>query len=311
VDAPATLNKKITNTALTKNIFDHVLSSEVTGTDATWTPPGSIWKDTGDFFKDATEFGDPIQGAIGNCWLIAALSAVAWADPLAITHRNRATGPGETDRTNAIQLYSQGGSHDGPTGIVEVTDTTLVDAGGFPLYCRSADPGEIWPAVYEKAFAKWSTKNTTDQPDISALAYGWPYLAVAQITNKTPYVYYTDARTASQLYEIVRENSLSFKTINPMTAWTYGSGPTYGGSNIVANHAYTILGWAWQGAKEYIVLRNPWGFTEPAGLNTYQGLLSFFDGSFWRPINTIGDDGVFALEAPSFKYYFAGMSVNK
>jgi hypothetical protein len=30
------------------------------------------------------ESNDPVQGAAGNSWLVAALSAVAWADPYAI-----------------------------------------------------------------------------------------------------------------------------------------------------------------------------------------------------------------------------------
>ena len=96
-----------------------------------------------------------------------------------------------------------------------------------------------------------------------------------------------------------------------MTAWTYGSGEFYTGSNIVACHAYTVLGWAYQYGHEYIVLRNPWGITEPAGLGTYQGLLSFFDKSFWRFIDMIGNDGVFALESWAFKIYFAGLGVAK
>src|SRR5690606_20075955 len=44
-----------------------------------WTPSGSVWKDRGDFFNDVAEFNDPIQGAVGNCYFIAALAALAWA----------------------------------------------------------------------------------------------------------------------------------------------------------------------------------------------------------------------------------------
>lgn len=96
-----------------------------------------------------------------------------------------------------------------------------------------------------------------------------------------------------------------------MVAWTYGSGKDYTGSNIVGNHAYTVLGWSTFNNKNYIILRNPWGVTEPNGLNSYQGLVSFFDGSFWRPINMIGNDGVFALEINAFKIYFEGLGVAK
>ncbi|KAE8444311.1 hypothetical protein EG329_000621 [Mollisiaceae sp. DMI_Dod_QoI] len=264
-------------------------------------------KDIGEFFKDSTQFNDPVQGALADCWLIAALAAVAWADPYAIVERNRSTGTDDISHTNAIQFYSQPGGRDAPTKMVEATDAVIVNSSNNILYCRSREGGEIWPDVYEKAFAKWTTQNTTDQPDITTLAFGDAAKACGQLTGKKPYYYDTAARTPEQLWTIVRANSLSYKTITPMVAWTYSTGSQYNGSNIVANHAYTVLGWAFQSGKEYIVLRNPWGNTEPTGLNTYQGLLSFFDDNFWRPINMIGNDGVFALKASAFKLYYAGI----
>jgi len=309
VPAPPKLTTKISNTAITKAIFDLVFPAQLRNPG--WTPPGANWRDMGDFFKDVTEFNDPIQGAVANCYLIGSLSAIAWADPYSIIHRNRATGPGEADRVNAVQFYSKNSGHNGPTGLVEVTDKTLVDSSNKPIYCHSRDNGEIWPAVYEKAFAKWTTGDTTDLPDITQTAFGDCVATIAQITNKTPYYYYTNSRTPDQLFTIVRSNSVSSKTIYPMTAWTPATGPDFGSANIVANHCYTVLGWATRNGVNYIVLRNPWGIVEPSGLNTIQGVVTFFDQSFWRPINTIANDGVFAFEMGAFKTFFAGLGVAK
>lgn len=304
------LDKTLSKTLLSKPLAAILLGKAATSGD--WTPENGTWKDVGDFFKDVTEFSDPVQGAIGNCYFIAAVSAIAWADPYLIVHRNRATGTTETDRVNAIQFYSKGGGKDAPTKLIEVSDKTIVrTSNNLPIYCRSSDPGEIYPALYEKAFAKWILKTNSDKPDITKTAFGDPVKATAQLNNKTPYYYNTSSRTGDQLYSIVRENSMSYKTIHPMTAWTYGSNKDYTGTNVVGNHAYTVLGWAYKNNKKYIVLRNPWGVTEPAGINTYQGVLSFFDKSFWRPINTIGNDGVFAIEANSFQNLFAGLGVAK
>ncbi len=303
------MDKTLSKTRLSRQLAAIVLNS---GSSGDWTPENGIWKDMGDFFKDVTEFSDPIQGAIGNCYFIAALAAVAWADPYLIVHRNRATGTGETARVNAIQFYTKGGGKDAPSKLVEVSDKTIVrSSNNNPIYCRSNDANEIYPALYEKAFAKWILQTNSDKPDITKTAFGDPVKATAQLNNKTANYYNTSSRTGDQLYSIVRENSMSYKTIHPMTAWTYGSNKDYTGTNVVGNHAYTVLGWAFKNNKKYIVLRNPWGVTEPAGLNTYQGVLSFFDKSFWRPVNMVGNDGVFAIEANSFKNLFAGLGVAK
>jgi hypothetical protein len=302
------LNNTINNKLISPSIRN-ILFGVATATG--WTPANTSWSDRGNFFNDVTEYNDPIQGSVANCYFISAIAAIAWASPFSIEHKVRATGTGETDRTNAIQFYTKGGGKDAASKLVEVTDNTIINSSSNPVYCRSNDAGEIWPAVYEKAFAKWINNTNDDKPDISKTAYGDPVKAVAQLINKTPLYYYTSPRTALDLFGIVRENSMSFKTINPMVAWTYGSGKDYTGSNIVGNHAYTVLGWSTFNNKNYIILRNPWGVTEPNGLNSYQGLISFFDGSFWRPINMIGNDGVFALEINAFKNYFEGMGVAK
>ncbi len=311
LDVPK-MNRTLSNSFLSESLSSLVLS-QFGSANNDWTPPNGAWVDKGDFFEDVIEYSDPIQGAVANCYFIAALNAVAWADPYRIVHRNRATGTGETDRVNAIQFYSKGGGKDAATQLVEVSDKTPVNASNNNwIYCRSNDANEIYPALYEKAFAKWITNTNSDKPDITQTAWGDCVKATAQLNDKTPHYYNTNTRTGDELYSIVRSNSNGGKTVQPMTAWTYGSGDkSYTGTNVVGSHCYTVLGWTYKNDKKYIVLRNPWGRTEPAGLNTYQGLVSFFDGSFWRPINTIGNDGVFALEADSFQTLFAGIGVAK
>lgn len=308
LDVPS-LNNTITNASLTQQIFGITIDSQASPV-AAWTAPNCHWQDIGNFMKDVTEFDSPVQGALGDCWLIAALSAVAWSLPYSIDHRTRPTSANEVDHVDELTFYGKGYGRDAPTGSVEVTDDVVVtNSGDIIVYCRSNNIGEMWPAVYEKAFAKWTTGNTTDEPNITTLTGGDPALATAQLTNRQPVYYDTASRSADDLWTIVRANSLSYRTFNPMTAWTYATGNQFNGINIAANHAYTILGWAFQNNKKYIVLRNPWGYWEPNGLNSYQGILQFFDESFWLPINMIPDDGIFALEADAFKLYYVTIGV--
>jgi hypothetical protein len=303
------MDKTLSKTRLSPMMASAVMYS---GSSDEWTPENCIWTDTGDFLKVISDYSEPIQGAIGNSYFIAALSSVAWSSPHLIVHRNRANAAGRTARMSTIQFYSKGGEKDAPTRKVEVSDKTVFKvSNNLPVYCRSSDSAEIFPSLYEKAFAKWIIQTNSDKPDITKTAYGDPVKAMAQLNNKTPHYYCTDSRTGDELYSIVRSNSMSYKTIHPMVAWTYGSNSDYTGINIVGNHAYSLLGWALKGIKKYFILRNPWGVSEPYGMNTYQGVITHLDKTFWMPVTTIGNNGVFAIEANAFKNLFAGLGVAK
>lgn len=272
---------------------------------------GSVpWSDPGRFFNEAAEFFDPIQGAVANCYYIAALSAVAWAMPYHIKHLTRATGQQQQRFTNLIRFYNP--DSDGKLDKeIEVTDSVPYNAStGDFVYGRSSEQGEIWPAVYEKAYAKLITNHEGDTPDITSTGWGDMVWATAQLTGGGRYYYYTSSHTADELWNLVRENSRGGRTFNPMTAWTYSSGEGYADANIVASHAYTVLGWAYHRNRKYIVLRNPWGNTE-ATVQTLDTTIFMHDISWWRPINLTTIDGTFAIEASGFKKYFKGHGVVK
>lgn len=288
---------------------------ETVGKSNDWTPPDARWDDAGRFFNEAAEFFDPIQGAVANCYYIAALSAVAWAMPYRIRHLTRATGQNQDRFTNMIQFFKpdSGGQIDKE---IEVTDTVPLNSWGGFLYARSSETDEIWPAVYEKAYAKLTTGTTTDHPDILSTAWGDCVWATAQLTGGRREYHNTADNTADALWNQVRANSLSRRTFNPMTAWTYSSGDAapkkvvYADGNVVASHCYTILGWDYRDGRKYIILRNPWGNTE-ATVQTLAGTAWLWDISWWRPIDLAVMDGTFAVEASAFKQYWAGLGVAK
>jgi hypothetical protein len=131
-----------------------------------------IWTSTGKSYIDETTVGlmysDVIQGSFKNCHLIAALSSLAWinnnffsrlkvppaeytfnfqdTDPVAAKH------PGRTSLTPPITVP------------VCVNSLSWMD-GLVPCGSSSKNSNEIWPAMYEKAFAKfcqWKFKRTDD-----------------------------------------------------------------------------------------------------------------------------------------------------
>jgi hypothetical protein len=204
---------------------------------------------------------------------------------------------------------------------IEVTELLPLNSPGNAfIYARSSEAGEIWPAVYEKAFAKLVTEDNSDKPDILKTAYGDPVGALALLTGLTPYYFSNPGLTEDQIWHKVRENCISMKTFNPMVAWTYGSAPSsdvnYSNAHIAANHAYSILGWQFANNQKYIVLRNPWGNFESV-MNVDGGTWTAWDAPYyggpgwWRPIPMATNDGIFALRADTFKKYFAGFGLVK
>jgi hypothetical protein len=281
--------------------------------DLGWTPPGGHWATAGTFFHETAEFFDPVQGAVANCYYIAALSAIAWATPFRIAHLTRATGVNQDQFNDLVNFYKPdtGGTLDKAIQVTEMLPLTM--SGDF-IYCRSSESGETWPAIYEKAFAKLKTGTNTDMPDITQTAWGDCVWATAQLNGGTRNYFDTASRSADDLWNILRSHCLSYRTFDPMTAWTYSSGDAspdhvdYSSAHVVGSHCYTVLGWAYRDCKRWIVLRNPWGSYE-ATASVLDATISMYDVSWWRPITLKNPDGVFAMEIGAFKKYFAGFGV--
>jgi hypothetical protein len=273
-----------------------------------WQPPQTDWVDMGDFYEEGTEPGDPIQGALGDCYLIAALSAVAWARPHVIAHRNRRTGTDQQAFVDMVEFRPEGA----PVP-VEVTERVPVTSGVHRFkFAKSSETGEIWPAVYEKAYAKWKTGATHDQPEYPRIAGGDPARACADLIGGVCHYQWTRSLSADDLWGEVRKHARGNRTFDPMVAWTYsssGAAPDkdvdYAKLGLVANHAYTVLGWELQNNVKYIVLRNPWGTHIPTQ-DVLAGTWQAWDMSYQRP-TLLNNGGIFALKAATFKKYFAGL----
>lgn len=282
---------------------------------------GTQWVDDGNFFTDAVQFTDPIQGSLADCYFIAALASVAWANPLLISQRPAPKGQAgkfsDSTAADAISFFDSGGRHD-----VSATEL-LPQVNGSWIYARADDTKELWPGVYEKAFAMWKTGTTSEQPDMTKINYGDTVRAGVSLTNGSGSYFPTsdvitlpfglgsfDLVSADQIWQTVRAHSLGCRTFHPMMAWTPGKAPAgldYGSAHIVLNHAYSILGWDYQNGTEYIVLRNPWGWYE-ATLNVLAGTWTAYDVTFWRS-TPLSSAGVFAISAETFKQYYQGFGV--
>ena len=281
-----------------------------------WAPPRTEWIDKGDYFEDLSEYDDPIQGALADCYLIAAMSAVAWSRPYAIINAVRPSKQDDEESPIHQLVFCKDGS---AAQAVEVTERVPVQEGSHAwMYARSYDKDEIWPAVMEKAYAKWRIGTKSDRPDYNVIAYGDPCLACAELVGGKRYYYdhpnYYSSYDQALLYSTIKSNTISGRTVNPVVTWTYTTPPKdldYFGAGVVACHAYTILGVDTYKDEDYIVLRNPWG-THHATLDTRPGSWTIGQTSSFIGMQIpLNYKGVFSMRFKTFLRYFAGTGIVK
>ena len=233
---------------------------------------------TGPLFLQGVEATDVKQGALGDCYYVAALAAVAHRDPKAIEDAVKDNGDG----TYTCRFYPKVG---GAPKHVDVDGELYVNASGAPKYAKSEDAKEpdkmeLWPAILEKGYAAF-------KGDFDEMGNGGKVSTVLQnlYGQKTKYVPIQE-RTLDNLWKFISEAK---KGSWPMVALTFGkkhedAKALYKGIKLYPSHAYSILDSRKENGQRYVTLRNPWGKSEPGN-----------DGK---------NDGIFELTLEDFKKYY-------
>jgi hypothetical protein len=187
------------------------------------------------------------QGAIGDCYYLATLAAVADVNSAAIRQSVVDLGDG----TYAVQFVRSGA-----TAYVRVDADLPTWNGSMSLvYAGLGRQGSIWVAVMEKAFAFFRTAAAS----YAALDGGWMAEASNALGLSSTSRY---SRPAQQsLMNLVAAELAAGKAV------TYASGVVSDGAPLVGYHAYSVdsVGYDAFGAVSSLRLRNPWGVDGVAG----------------------------------------------
>lgn len=216
-----------------------------------WSPPNASWRDMYDYFfqsvnrrlvNDVTNFSigdgrrrpmhffdDPTQGASTNSWLIAAMFSVFWASPASINRATRVHPHNERlddDNNNEgnrrrhtlrVRFHDKGGHNNNKTETVEVNyEIPITNSNNEPVFARASDGTDIWPSLYEKAFAKWilggsSSNRNEHHPDITCTHSGDPIKAMAQMNGRDPQYFRCENHSSNELLGVVRQNCVNNK----------------------------------------------------------------------------------------------------
>ncbi len=237
-------------------------------TDTTWKPV-----ENGKLFVDGVSYDDVIQGSIGDCYLVSALSAVAQTNPKAIENAIKENGDG----TYTVRFFEKNSTKQVE---IKIDGDIAQSASGSARYAKSRDSKELWVGLIEKAYAQW-------KGGYEAIGNGgYPGEVMSALTGKSS-SYSTNAYADSVFAKIQR----GAQGEKPMTAVTYGkdSGVDYNGTGVYAWHAYTVLGATEEAGEKLVQLRNPWGSSEPGN-----------DGK---------NDGIFKMKLEDFAKLYQGVDI--
>jgi hypothetical protein len=220
----------------------------------------------GSLFVNGASYNDIKQGELGDCYLLAALGAIAKSSPAAITHMFIANGDG----TWTVRFYYQSGStyvadYVTVNNMLAVSNNVFVYAGAGRSYKDSSN--ELWVLLAEKAYAQWNETGRAEQDNTNTYAgiyAGYSSLASSQILASASMTYgFVDANK-QKLITAIAANKAVTASFTVTAAGLYRS------------HAYILVGY--NSSKGTFQFYNPWGYSHPGALTWAQ--LKSYGSSF-------------------------------
>ena len=221
-------------------------------------------------FTAAPTYNDIRQGALGDCYYVASLAAIADTNPNAIGQMMTALGDG----TYAVRFF-----RNGQPVYVRVDGDLPVYSGTSLAYEKMSPTGEIWAPIAEKAYAYFRTGANS----YGSIEGGWMADVCTQVTNRPTQTMYTTA-TDPQLYNFM-SGAIAGGRAATLGSRSNASGP------IVGSHAYMVKSVQTVSGQMLVTVYNPWGV----------------DG---RTYDSNPNDGLLVLTMAQVRQYFtAGVAI--
>ena len=240
------------------------------------------------------------QGSLGDCYLMAALGAIANTQPAVINNMFTANSNG----TYGVTFYKTGA----PIYSTVNTSLAINSSGKLALAgdVNKSLTGELWVSLAEKAYTQLNTQFDVDnngsqwngENSYQAIEGGLAQ-AIKQVANLN-YRYYSSyytgfgdsydsgefKSTAAATYKQTLISGLNAGAIGWIGSWGNTTGSN-GKQEFVAGHAFMLLGY--NASTDKFIVRNPWG-----GNGT-----SYYNIQFEVSIETFWNSSVKALVALS------------
>ena len=271
-----------------------------------WKRLGTMAGKDAKLFHGGTEAADTQQGSLGDCWLIAAMSAVAGDANLDNHIENMFLDHNVDAGIYSLKMYHQNQPY------AVILDDHVPARGNRTALAKSKTEGELWVSILEKACAKLyhNALGEDDQPmknGYDQLSGGLVYKGVKIFTNAP-----TRCVTHSASSDVV----VSGKLWTDLKRWHecgYFIGAGSGGDddtqkndvNIVQGHAFSLMDLCEIQGFQLMRLRNPWGKTEFEGDWSDHSIMWERYPKVKRKLNPkVADDGEFWIQFQDYVRYF-------
>ena len=257
--------------------------------DVSWSPT-----DDRELFNSDNPFASDVnsseagQGALGDCWFASVLQGIADRDPDFIKN-NITVNHTDSGTTYTIPFYPPGSST--PVNVTVDGKIPMTDDEKHKYIGTAAGP--IWPAIYEKAAAKFfsfTSRNNANGYD--SLDAGYESQALSAITgpnNKNQYIKNSDGT-----FSAVKGNSadpsatisgsdalwdkingaLNSKTNDPrdnLLFSVFTDSVDHPGTGLLPSHSYGVVGASVQNGVKMVTLSNPHNKNDYTGGNETPG----------------------------------------
>jgi hypothetical protein len=227
---------------------DRIADPSLVATDANGNPTGHYYRSFAGnplFSSNGPRLTDATQGSLGDCWLIAGMSAVANDTPFTLTSRI----VDFNDGTYGVRLGNNFYRVDSDLPVAPASPSV-------PAYARLGVGNSMWAAVLEKAYAHYRTGANS----YGSLVGGWGVevnraLGTTAAGDRWLGSYSNSTALANEIFN--RWNNYESVTVGFVD-------PRFGRylpGDLINNHMYTVVSVARDsaGAVTSITLRNPWG----------------------------------------------------
>lgn len=164
------------------------------------------------------------QGYIGNCWVMAAMSALAErperVDSIMISNDLEEHG------MYAMTMYSMG------VPFTQIIDDYMPMSGGNTIFASIGYDGSFWAALVEKFFAKW-------YGNYEHLVGGWMNLAVAAL-NGSPWIERGHNGNHEEIWNFITNADQDNDIITAASQFC-GTDADTNEDGVACSHAYTVI----------------------------------------------------------------------